>query len=93
MKQVILFILLFFCASSFFAQEIIENKQFMLGVTNVSSSQQVTHHIVAQGVVWEHNTSNFVISSNPDIYHNTVLTIGQANFNSIDWPGFNFFVA
>ena len=91
MKQLTLFLILIFNTSSFFAQgEEIGTKQFMLGCTNVGSSEQVTHYIEAIGSAWEYSSGSFVISSNQNIYNNSLITIGNANFSSTDWPGFNF---
>lgn len=70
-----------------FAQEQIPNKQFMLGCTNVGSSETVTHYINANGEVWQYSSGSFVTGG---VYSNSLQTVGNANFNSADWPGFNF---
>jgi hypothetical protein len=68
----------------------IANKQFMLGCTNVESSEQVTHYIQAEGSVWSLTTGSGVITSNQQAYSNSLVTTGNANFGNPDWPGFNF---
>lgn len=68
----------------------IANKQFMLGCTNVESSEQVTHYIQAEGSVWSLTTGSGVITSNQQAYSNSLVTTGNANFSNPDWPGFNF---
>lgn len=68
----------------------IANKQFMLGCTNVESSEQVTHYIQAEGSVWSLTTGSGVITSNQQAYSNSLVTTGNANFSDPDWPGFNF---
>jgi hypothetical protein len=75
-------------SSVLFAQEeLIPDKQFMLGCTNVGSTEQVTHYIDAAGEVWQYSGSSFVTGG---VYSNSLVTVGNANFNSNDWPGFNF---
>jgi len=68
----------------------IANKQFMLGCTNIESSEQVTHYIQAEGSVWSLTTGSGVITSNQQAYSNSLVTTGNANFSNPDWPGFNF---
>jgi len=70
-----------------FGQELIPDKQFMLGCTNVGSNEQVTHYINAFGEVWQWNGSSFVTGG---VYSSSLVTTGNADFNSNDWPGFNF---
>lgn len=71
-------------------EESIPDKQFMLWITGVGPNEQVTHSIEAAGVVWEYASGNFVISNDPGIYNSSLITIGNANFSSANWPGFNF---
>lgn len=59
----------------------------MLGCTNVGSSEEVSHYIDAVGEVWQWNGSTFVTGG---VYNNSLVTIGNANFSSSNWPGFNF---
>ncbi|MBX2976276.1 MAG: T9SS type A sorting domain-containing protein [Ignavibacteriaceae bacterium] len=59
----------------------------MLGCTNVGSSEQVTHYIDAAGEVWQYSGGSFVTGG---VYNNSLVTVGNANFQSADWPGFNF---
>ncbi|MBX2977145.1 MAG: T9SS type A sorting domain-containing protein [Ignavibacteriaceae bacterium] len=59
----------------------------MLGCTNVGSSEEVTHYIDAAGEVWQWNGSTFVTGG---VYNNSLVTVGNANFSSSNWPGFNF---
>lgn len=62
----------------------------MLGVTNVGSSEVVTHYINAVGKVWEKSGSSLVISTDNSIYSSSLQTVGNVNFNDNNWPGFNF---
>ena len=89
MKKILL-ILIVLSTYLFAQEELIDNKQFMLGCTYVESSEQVTHYIQAQGIVWEYSSGSGVISSNQLAYNNSLVTTGNANFSSADWPGFNF---
>jgi hypothetical protein len=84
------FVLVLFSSVLFAQGEEIPNKQFMLGCTNVGSTEQVTHYIEAISAVWEKSSDNFIISSNQSVYNNSLVTTGNANFNEPDWPGFNF---
>jgi hypothetical protein len=79
------FVLIF--SINIFGQELIPDKQFMLGCTNVGSNEQVTHYINAVGEVWQWNGSSFVTGG---VYSSSLVTTGNADFNSYDWPGFNF---
>lgn len=91
MKKIIVTGLIYILSSIItFSQETIPNKQFMLWCTSVGSTEEVTHYINAAGKVWEYNSGNFIISSDQEIYSNSLITIGNANFNSNDWPGLNF---
>jgi hypothetical protein len=87
----ILFILFMLNTFLYPQEELINNKQFMLGCTNVGSNEQVTYNIQAQGAVWEYSSGIGVISSNQLVYSNSLITTGNANFgNPGSWPGFNF---
>ena len=92
MKRFTFFIVLFlFFSVSFAQEELIANKQFMLGCTNVGSTEVVTHYINAVGEVWELNGSSFVTGFDDAVYENSLITIGNADFSSqSNWPGFNF---
>jgi len=90
MKRLTLFFIFTFNTSFCFAQEVIPTKQFMLGCTNVGPTEAVTHHIEAIGAAWEKSSGVFVISTNALVYDNSVVTTGNADFTSNDWPGFNF---
>ena len=82
------YILVFIITSTIlYSQEVIPDKQFMLGCKNVGVSEEVTHYIGATGEVWQWNGSTFVTGG---IYNNSLVTVGNANFQSADWPGFNF---
>ncbi|MCH9030308.1 MAG: hypothetical protein IH819_12045, partial [Bacteroidetes bacterium] len=90
MKQsVLIFIFLLFASALFAQEESIPDKQFMLGVKNVGSTEEVTHYISTNGEVWQYNGSSFVTGG---IYNSSLVTVGNANFssNSPNWPGFNF---
>ena len=91
MKKVFFIVVLFLSSFKLFAQEEeIPSKQFMLWITGVGSTEEVTHYIDAPGAVWEYSSGNFIVSSDQEIYHNSLVTIGNANFSSANWPGFNF---
>ncbi len=88
MKTLNFFFALFLFSSVLFAQkETIPDKQFMLGCTNVGSSEEVTHYIDAAGEVWQYSGGSFVTGG---VYNNSLVTVGNANFQIADWPGFNF---
>lgn len=87
MKRPAFFFVFALFTLSLFAQETIPDKQFMLGCTNVGSSEQVTHYINAAGEVWQYRSGNFIYGG---VYSNSLVTVGNANFQSADWPGFNF---
>ena len=71
-------------------EEQIANKQFMLGCTNVGNEEEVTHYIQAQGSVWTLSSGSGVITTNQQAYADSIVSVGNADFNSNDWPGFNF---
>lgn len=81
------FVFVLFSSFLIAQEELIEDKQFMLGCTNVGSTEQVTHHIDAAGEVWQYSGGSFITGG---VYNNSLVTIGNANFNSYSWPGFNF---
>jgi len=92
MRSLITAAFLLILTINIFGQESIPDKQFMLGCTNVGSNEQVTHYINALGEVWQwqENIGAFVTGG---VYSNSLVTVGNANFNIInidDWPGFNF---
>lgn len=87
MKRLAFFFVFVLFTFSLFAQETIPDKQFMLGCTNVGSSEQVTHYINAAGEVWQYSNGNFITGG---VYSNSLETVGNANFQSADLPGFNF---
>lgn len=62
----------------------------MLWCSNVGSTEEVTHYIDAPGSVWEYSSGNFVVSTDEEIYHSELVTVGNANFGTANWPGFNF---
>ncbi len=91
MKTLNFFFELFLFSSVLFAQkETIPDKQFMLWCSNVGSTEEVTHYIDALGAVWEYSSGNFVVSTDEEIYHSELITVGNANFGTANWPGFNF---
>lgn len=57
---------------------------------SVGSSESVTHYLTALTAVWERENNVYVISSNPDLDTVSQTSIGNANFESPNWPGFNF---
>jgi len=82
------FVLVIFSSVLFAQEELIPDKQFMLGCTNVGSTEQVTHYIInAAGEVWQYSGGSFVTGG---VYSNSLVTVGNANFNSNNWPVFNF---
>lgn len=88
MKHFTFFFALVLFSSFLFAQEeLIPDKQFMLGCKNVGSSEQVTHYINAAGEVWQYSSGSFITGG---VYSSSLITVGNANFSSSDWPGFNF---
>ncbi len=86
---VIIFILFSFPLFSQ-SSNLIPTMQFMHGILGVEDDEVVTHYIHAIGSVWELSNGNFVISSNPIVYEDSLVTIGNADTTSEDWPGFNF---
>lgn len=90
MKNLFFISILLFVINLKAQEEAIPDKQFMLWITGVGSNEQVTHNIAASGAVWEYLSGNFVISTDQSIYNSSLITIGNANFNSANWPGFNF---
>jgi hypothetical protein len=57
-------------------------------LSNVGSSESVTHYISAAGQVWQWNGITFVTGG---VYNSSLSTIGNADLNKPgDWPGFNF---
>jgi hypothetical protein len=81
------FALVLFSSVLFGQKETIPDKQFMLWCSNVGSSEEITHYINATGEVWQWNGSTFVTGG---IYSSSLVTVGNADFGSNDWPGFNF---
>lgn len=90
MKKLLFIPILLFVINLRAQEEAIPDKQFMLWITGVNPNEQVTHNISAAGTVWEYLSGNFVISTDQSIYNSSLITIGNANFNSANWPGFNF---
>lgn len=87
----ILFLLLSF--HFVYSQELIENKQFMIGIINVDEQEQVDHTVEAIGTYWELNitTQIWSISSDPLGESSTILTLGESDFNDLgNWDGWNF---
>lgn len=80
-------VLILFTSALFAQEETIPDKQFMLGCTNVGSTEQVTHYIDAGGEVWQYSSGSFVTGG---VYSNSLVTEGNANFGNANWPGFNF---
>ena len=70
-----------------FSQESIPNKQFMLACTDVGSSEEVTHYINAFGEVWQYSSGSFITGG---VYSSSLVTIGNVDYSSNNWPGFNF---
>ena len=91
MKALTILFLLFFLVRVAYTQEAATEQQMFVGCDNVGEEEEVTHYIEAFGSVWEKDDDDFVISSDPDVYDNSVITIGNADFEDIgNWPGFNF---
>ena len=91
MKRLAFVVLVLFSFQQAYSQENpVEDKQFLLWIDGVGSEEQVTHYISAVGKVWERNGSNYVISSDQSVYDNSLATTGNADFDNINWPGFNF---
>lgn len=86
-RFIFLFILVFLVISINAQKRLIPNKQFMLGCTNVGQTENITHYISAEGVVWQYSSGSFVSGG---VTSNSIVTTGNANFGSNDWPGFNF---
>lgn len=82
-----LFLTLIFSLNLIGQDQRIADKQFMLGCTSVGTTEQVTHYINAEGEVWQYSSGSFVTGG---VYTNSLTTVGNANFSSYDWPGFNF---
>jgi hypothetical protein len=89
MKKLSFFLLfyLFVLLSLFAQEELIPDKQFMLGCSYVGSSEEVTHYIDAESEVWQYSSGSFVTGG---VYSSSLITVGNANFSSYDWQGFNF---
>lgn len=68
-------------------EELIPDKQFMFGCTNVGSTEEVTHYINVESEVWQYSSGIFIRGG---ITSNSVVTIGNADFGTNNWPGFNF---
>src|SRR5690606_8835006 len=83
----LLFLYLLLSFSCLAQEELIADKQFMLGCTNVGSTEEVTHYINAVGEVWQLSSGTFITGG---VYSGSLVTVGNANFGSNDWPGFNF---
>jgi hypothetical protein len=73
-----------------YAQEI-DQKQFMIGVNNVNSQQEIVHTIEAIGIYWEYD-DGWLISTDPDGEGSEITTTGNSNFSYLcGWPGWDFF--
>lgn len=92
MKNSSFFLVLFFFYSLIFAQSesLIGNKQLMPSIYGVGSTEVVTQYINAVGKVWESNSTTFVISTDNELYNNSIQTTGNANLTNHDWIGFNW---
>jgi hypothetical protein len=93
MKKLNVIFLFSFFSFTLFAQgeEEIPDKQFMLWITGVGSTEEVTHYIDSPGAVWVYYSSgNYIMSYDQEIHHNSLVTTGNANLSSANWPGFNF---
>lgn len=69
-----------------FSQETIDLKH-MLGCTNIGSSEAVTHYIYSTGEVWHYSGGTFYTGG---VYNSSLVTVGNADLHSDDWPGYNF---
>lgn len=83
MKKLSLFLLLcLFVSSAFYAQEeLIPDKQFMLGCSNVGSSEEVTHYIDAEGEVWEYSNGALILGG---VTSSSLETVGNASFSNFN---------
>lgn len=95
MKKLLVLVLASFSIS--IAQEPIDEKQLMFGVTGVLPNEIVTHTISAQGIVWELQAGINWIKSLPadpqlnPLYFNSVESEGNVDPNSSGWyAAFNF---
>lgn len=88
MKYLAFILFLFFSLQLVYSQNPVDPKQLSLGVVGVGSTDQVTHYISAIGKVWEYNGTSFVISSDQEIYNNSAVSVGDADFINADWDTF-----
>jgi len=81
MKWLFVFLISLFSVQAVYSQEeLIELAQLLLGIEGVESDEDVYHTIGAVGTVWEKSGSNYIISTDGDIYNSTNYSTG--NFSS-----------
>ena len=81
-------IVLIFSLQLVYSQEEIDDRQLSFGVVGVRSTDDVDYLISAEGKVWEHNGSTFIISSDQEIYNNQTRSRGNADFTNKIWDAF-----
>lgn len=94
MKYFAFILFLLFSFNIVYSQQLIDSKQFMIGIKNVLSTDVVDHTIEPIGTYWEFVNENneWIISSDPAGESSTITTEGESDFNNLaEWVGWNFF--
>lgn len=88
MKYLAFILFLFFSLQLVYSQETVDDRQLSVAVVGVDSTDQVTHYISAVGKVWELDESSFIISTDQEIYNNSAVSLGEADFGHTNWEAF-----